>query len=89
MPGKKVSWHPLEKLNGLRGVQGITNTLAWLAEELSSRNEIRILQVFRAEDLWRSQESRGERGLGQVCCKSTTQSATNSRTGAVAGYIGF
>ena len=39
MPGNKVSSHPLETLNGVRGVHEVSNTLAWLAEELTSRNE--------------------------------------------------
>ena len=43
MPGNKVSSHPLETLNGVRGVHEVSNTLAWLAEELTSRNEIIIL----------------------------------------------
>ena len=43
MPGNKVSSHPLETLNGVRGVQEVSNTLAWLAEELTSRNEIIML----------------------------------------------
>ena len=37
MPG---SSHPLETLNGVRGVQEVRNTPAWLAEERSSRNEV-------------------------------------------------
>ena len=35
--------HPLETLNGVRGVHEVSNTLAWLAEEVTSRNEIMIL----------------------------------------------
>ena len=42
MPGIKVSSHPLETLNGVRGVHEDSNTLA-LAEEVTSRNEIIIL----------------------------------------------
>ena len=42
MPGNKVSSHPLETLNGVRGVHEVSNTLAWLAEEVTSRNTILI-----------------------------------------------
>ena len=56
MPGNKVSSHPLD---GVRGVHEVSNTLAWLAEELTSRNEIIILELFRAEDLWRSLGGKG------------------------------
>ena len=40
MPEIRVSSHPLEALDGVRGVQGVRNTPAWQAEELSSRNEL-------------------------------------------------
>ena len=43
MPGNKVSSHPLETLNGVHGVPGVRTTLAWLAEDLSSGNEIPLL----------------------------------------------
>ena len=43
MPGNKVSSHPLETLDGVREVHEVSNTLAWLAEELTSRNELIIL----------------------------------------------
>ena len=33
------------------------------------------------------EESRGKRGLGQVWCARTTQSATNFRTGEVVGNL--
>ena len=39
MPGNKVSPHLLETLNGMRRLQGVRGTLAWLAEGLSSWNE--------------------------------------------------
>ena len=44
MPGNKVSSHPLKTLNGVRGVQEVRNNVARLAEELSSGNEIIVLQ---------------------------------------------
>ena len=40
MPGNKVSSHPLETLSGVREV---SNTLARIAEEVTSRSEIIIL----------------------------------------------
>ena len=43
MPGSKVSSHPQETLNGVRGVHEVSNTLAWLAEEVTFRNEIILL----------------------------------------------
>ena len=43
MPGNTVSSHPLETLNGVCGVHEVSNTLAWLAEEVTSRTEIVIL----------------------------------------------
>ena len=49
----------LETLNGVRGVQGVKNTRAWLAEEFSARKEIVVLELFRAEDLWRSLRGKG------------------------------
>ena len=37
MPGNKVSSHPLETLSGVRGVREVSNTLARIAEEVTSR----------------------------------------------------
>ena len=61
MPGNKLSSHPLETLRGVRGVHGVRNTpaLAWIAEELSCRNELMVPYLFRAAGLWRSLRGKG------------------------------
>ena len=66
MPRKKLSSHPLETLNGVRGVQGVRNTLAGLAQEFIIWERRYSTILVPGGGLV---EESTERDLGHVCCK--------------------